>query len=506
MARLPADPLPLPPDRYPRLLRTMPKFPSAPALSAPKGFAICVVLVGAIKGIAWLIDPNVRLFMGDSGSYFHTALTGWIPPDRSFLYGWLIGATAIPTRSIDTLLLLQTTFGVLSSLLLYAWLAFGVRIRPTIAITVAALFALEPAQLFYERMMMAEATGFLAFALFFASMSAYVVRGHWHWIPVYAVFGVLAVALRISLMPVVLVLSLIAPFARAMGAHARGSRVQRIAVLATIEFTLAAVCTLYVHDYYKRWYGELAESAPGYTANAGIFRLALVAPLVEGRHFRNSGVSPEVLREVTIDYRDPRQREAQVWMEGGLYDVLRRHTHDPETAARKISIKAARDNPFGLVKLGLLTVADYFEPAISNYRLQDDTGRRGANPQMIDDLKKHLRYDATELHQANTPALRWFVLGSGWLTACLFLLAPLAVVALWRGWNAPRRELRVLLALASLGLVTGHVLFSHIVSFRYLHPLPWFVLANAAVLAALLREPRSINGRDETPSSANSHS
>lgn len=484
----------------------MPKFPSADALSARKGFAICLVLVAAIKGIAWLMDSNMRLFMGDSGSYFHTALTGWIPPDRSFLYGWLIGATAIPTRSIDTLLLLQTTFGVLSSLLLYAWLAFGVRIRPTIAITSAALFALEPAQLFYERMMMAEATGFLAFALFFTSMSAYVVRGHWPWIAVYAVFGVLVVALRISLLPVVLVLSLIAPFARAMGALARGRVVQRIMVFATLEFALAAGCTLYAHDYYKRWYGELAESAPGYTANAGIFRLALVAPLVEARHFANSGVSPDVLHEVTIDYRDPGQREAQVWMEGGLNDVLRQHTHDPETAARKISIKAARDNPLGLVQLGLLTVADYFEPAISNYRLQDDIGRRGPNPQMIDDLKQHLRYDALDLHQTSTPAVRWLVLGAGWLTACLFLLAPLAVVALWRGWNAPRRELRVLLALASIGLVTGHVLFSHIVSFRYLHPLPWFVLANAAVLTALLREPRSINGRDETPSSANSHS
>ena len=98
-------------------------------------------------------------------------------------------------------------------------------------------------------------------------------------------------------------------------------------------------------------------------------------------------------------------------------------------------------------------------------------------------MRQHLRYDATGLHDFHNRASAWFSAGAAWLVFCLFGLAPLALLALWLGWNAPRRELRVLLALVSIGLVAGHLLFSHIVSDRYLHPLPWFVLANAALLA-----------------------
>lgn len=487
--------------------RAMTNAPPVTSLSARQGLLICAALVLALKGLTLVVDPTMRLFMGDSGSYIHTALTGWIPPDRSFLYGWLIGATAVPTRSINTLLLLQSSFGALSAILLYAWLAFGARVRPALAIVAAALFALEPAQLFYERMVMAEAAGFLSFALFFVTVSAYVATGRPYWIALFAVLGVLAVALRISLLPVVLVLSLIVPSVRTLFAERRNPGRGRAALRFAFDLALALACTVYAHDYYKRWYGELAQSAPGYTANAGIFRLGLVAPLVEAKHFDKSGVSPDVLREVKLDYRDPRMREAQVWSADGLIDVLRRHSPDPDRVARKISIKAVRDNPLGLVRLGLLTVADYFDPEIAKYRLEDDLGRRGAHHGMIEDLKHHLRYDATGVHQANTPATRWFVLGSDWLTACLLILAPLSVAALWLGWNGPRRELRVVLALTSIGLVVGHVLFSHIVSYRYLHPLPWFVLANLALLPMALQHRRGLSrAASETPSGANSGS
>ena len=478
----------------------------APESLTFRGLLICVAVLLAIKA-AWLaLDTTVRVFLGDSGSYLHTALTGWIPPDRSFLYGWLIEASAIRMDSIHALLGVQTLFGIASGVLLYVWLVSGLKLRHRLALVCAALFALDPAQVFYERMMMAEATGLLAFLLFFCSLSAYVARGRWIFIPVYAAFGVLAVAFRINLLAVVLVLSLLAPLIRVWTAiRTEGSSTRRAVLLGGAQLLLAAICTVQAHGYYKRWYGELAQTAPGYTANTGIFRLALVAPLIEPHHFRNTGVSPKILDELKLDYRDRQQREGQIWLEGGLIDVLRRHTTEADRAARKISIRAAREHPVGLVQLGLATAADYFNPAIANPRLQDDIGRRPVPPDLVEPLREHLDYDASDLHLRDTPALQWFVLGSGWLTACLFGLVPLALLALWFGRKAPQPELRLLLALTSIGLVTGHVLFSHIVSFRYLHPLPWFVLANLAVLVAALQLRRPV-ARAGTPSSANSHS
>ena len=75
----------------------------------------------AIKLAGLLADPVLRFFMGDSGSYLHTALTGWRPPDRSYTYGLLVGATAIAAGSPWVLLGLQALFGVASALAL-AWL------------------------------------------------------------------------------------------------------------------------------------------------------------------------------------------------------------------------------------------------------------------------------------------------------------------------------------------------------------------------------------------------
>jgi hypothetical protein len=486
------------PSRSPRehaLKATIPR-PASPlsptAAQARRGLVNAFAIVVSIK-LAWLVaDPSLRFFLGDSGSYFHTAITGWIPPDRSFLYGWLIADTALPAQSAATLVTLQAVFGIAVAMLLYAWLAFGARVRLPVAYAAAALLATEPAQIFYERMMMAEAASLLAFAMFFVCLSLYVASGRWRWIVSYAAFGVLAVGLRISFLPVVLVASLIAPAVRSLCVREPDRGRPLLAWLRLgLHMAIALACTMYAHGAYKRWYGELSQTPAAYTAMAGVFRLGLVAPLVRPEHFRNTGVSPDALDLVTLPLDDPRNREMQVWSAGGLVDVLRKQPGDLETTARKISIRAARSDPFALVRMGFANVADYFDPEVAGPRMEDDLARRPIHPTMIGDLRRHLRYDATGLHQHLTPALRLFEGSGPWLVFCLLGLVPLALAALWLGWNAPRREVRVLLALVSIGLVAGHVLFSHIVSYRYLHPLPWFVLANAALLAQAIYERKT---------------
>ena len=54
-------------------------------------------------------------------------------------------------------------------------------------------------------------------------------------------------------------------------------------------------------------------------------------------------------------------------------------------------------------------------------------------------------------------------------------------------WRTPARAVVAVLCLASLGLVAGHLLFAHIASLRYLHPMPWFVLANLALVGEAWR-------------------
>ncbi len=49
----------------------------------------CLLILG-LKFFLLALDPSPRLFMGDSGSYLWTALTGWIPDDRSYFYGYIV--------------------------------------------------------------------------------------------------------------------------------------------------------------------------------------------------------------------------------------------------------------------------------------------------------------------------------------------------------------------------------------------------------------------------------
>ena len=58
------------------------------------------VLAGKATWLA--IDAAPAVFLGDSESYLATALEGWIPPDRSFAYGYVLRPLAVWTGSLWT--------------------------------------------------------------------------------------------------------------------------------------------------------------------------------------------------------------------------------------------------------------------------------------------------------------------------------------------------------------------------------------------------------------------
>jgi phosphoglycerol transferase MdoB-like AlkP superfamily enzyme len=62
--------------------------------------------------------------------------------------------------------------------------------------------------------------------------------------------------------------------------------------------------------------------------------------------------------------------------------------------------------------------------------------------------------------------------------ACLFVLPVLSVLNVAAHWHTPRRGQAVLAGLFGIGLVLAHVLFVNVAFYRYLHPLPFFVLLN----------------------------
>ncbi|PYL78342.1 MAG: hypothetical protein DMF26_00970 [Verrucomicrobia bacterium] len=64
---------------------------SAGFRAANSWWAFCVVVFVTKLLLLWL-DPTPKLFMGDSGAYIWTALTGWIPSDdRTSTGTWYVG-------------------------------------------------------------------------------------------------------------------------------------------------------------------------------------------------------------------------------------------------------------------------------------------------------------------------------------------------------------------------------------------------------------------------------
>lgn len=435
-------------------------------------------------------DATLRLFMGDSGSYLHAAITGWTPPDRSFTYGWVVRATALWLASPLALLAAQALAGIGTCLLLAHMLRRRFEARPWLVAVAALLLALEPAQLLYERMVMAESAGTLALVACVALLATYASGARLRWMAAASVAGIVAVSLRFSLLPVVLGLMATVPVVAVL--CSRGRWPQPVRLLLHLGF--AVLATLATHGAYMQHYGTRLGSEPTYLPARGQMRIGLVAPLVRPAHFEGTGVPASVLSEVKLALDDPTQREGHVWSADGLYGVLSRHAADPQAVARKITSRALRDQPFQLLVLGTGNALDYLDHDARTYRINDDLGRRPPDDGLLAALREHMGYDATGVAGSDSLATRWFSAGAPWLIACYYLLAPLALVMLALCWRGQARAAAGVLCLASLGLVAGQLLFSHVPSLRYLHPMPWFALANLAVIAEMLLRRRADQG------------
>lgn len=447
------------------------------------GLALALLKLAGI-----LVDPQIRLFLGDSSSYLFAARSeDWLPPDRSFTYPMLLEALVRPTGSLHALLYWQSLVGIVVALLLASVLRLRFGLPGALVFGAACVFALEPAQLFYERMVLAEAFGMLALAAFFACASAYLVKGRVAWLVLAIVFGLGTVTLRMNFLPVVIVISLGLPLLFLVD---RERRLRLPAVL--LHCVLAGVCFWATHGEYRSHVGTLFDRPPGYIGQAGFMRMGLVAPLIKPAHFERVGLPADFAARLAFDLADPRTRPSQLWSPGGLADALAKAGRDVDATCRKLSAYALRDDPLGVVRLGVRTLGGYFDPEGAKLRLTKDLGRDPMPypPNVVESVGTHWAYDLVGVAERWTPVSRAFEHGSRWLVACLFLLVPIALANVLLHWSGPRRLQALLAALFACGLVATEVLFSSIASYRYLHSLPFFMFVNALPLGVALWKRR----------------
>ena len=428
----------------------------------------------AIKSALLLADPTTRLYLGDSAAYLYGAMdNGRLPDDRSFTYSLVLRALVRPFDNLAVLPWWQGLAGALIAYLLFQLLtrSFGVP-RPW-AFGAACLLALEPAQLYYERMVLAETFGLLAFVLFFAAAAAYLASRRLFWLPVAAALALVAVSFRLNYLPIALVISLALPLLGRL-------RLSHVAV--------AVVAVVACHSAYCVWVGHIFRAPPGYLGRAGFMQLGLVLPLVTSEHLTRVGLPPDLEQYLSFPLSDPHARMAHLWQPGGLIRELRRRGVDVEQVARPLSRMAVLDHPLGVVRLGLFTIADYFRSDVAQHAIDDDLGRRVIPPEILWSLREDWGYDATDLHARDTLISRYFAAGTWWYVGCFFALPVIAVLNVFAQWRTAYRAQALLAGLFGLGLVAAHILFVPVALYRYFHPLAFFVLLTAVPL--LVRNAR----------------
>ena len=126
------------------------------ASPAANAWWLFCVLVLAIKLLLLWLDPTPKLFMGDSGSYIWTALTGWIPRDRSYFYGYLVRWLAVWPHSFTPLLVVQALASGATAIVFALICSRFFEMSNRLSFLFGLLCALDPCQLVWERYVMTE--------------------------------------------------------------------------------------------------------------------------------------------------------------------------------------------------------------------------------------------------------------------------------------------------------------------------------------------------------------
>jgi hypothetical protein len=428
---------------------------SGPAFAFWAGLAIVVL---ALKLIGLLLDPQPAFFLGDSASYLHTALTGWVPTDRSYWYGVVVASIVGSTQSLMPLVIAQSIAGAATALLAAWWSHLVFRPGRFVLCVVAVACALEPSQLLLERYVLTESFSLFALALQLVAATHVIVRGRWYWMPLVVLAGVAVIALRPSLGPVVVAVCACAP------------------PLACAAGTMRAAAALLV----QAGTVILVAVTPHIAANVytGTFLLAAWSPLLAPSDLGDAALERRVLEGLDLTNPDLFTRESSLWHPDGLVKRLTREIPDTEEldrVARQAALAIATRDPLGVAAIAWRTYASVWNRHQRSRLMRWDVGQQPLDAEFRARLAASFRLVVDERPQP-TPISRYYLKVGSW-AAVAYLLAPILLLAVSIRRSPPQRGALMLMALASALILASIAFLATLPVVRYLQPIGWMVIA-----------------------------
>jgi len=448
--------------------------------------------VFGLKVLFYFLDPNPGFFLGDSASYIFSAVSGWVPPDRSYVYGYFIRFASLGNQSLDALVITQVVLsGITCMILAFILLRFA-RVAAVFAALAALLCAVEPTQLLEERFAMAEASSLFVFALFLLSVLYYAGHRRLWLLPLSAAIGVLAVSLRTEYLPVTLGLGLLAVLAggwwRSGDGSVLGRRLIRMAVHLAVHLTL----------YSAVFFGLLAlEESRRVNTDSGFFLAMAWSPLLADQSLpRDDRLNAIIAANQCGLGWDSRSRN--MWSPNCLKSQIHQQFPDYHQAndyARGLAGAVLWHQPMGVLGLGFKTWQALWSEAPSLRALQSERGVRKVPDDFINLVKTNYGLDVTGWDSRETLVGNYFESMGDWYR--WVALSPLLLL-LW--WLLTWRRLHpysLLLSATAMMLLISVTLPVVIVMVRFYHPIAWLSFFGLAGMMDWLWRLRALFGKGE---------
>ncbi|MCU0597651.1 MAG: hypothetical protein MUE70_00145 [Desulfobacterales bacterium] len=448
-------------------------------------FSFFTMMLVSQGWLLWL-DHHPMFFLGDSGSYIWSAVSGNPPTDRSFLYGYFIRLVAVSAQTLTTIVIVQTFLTCVVSGVMAHLLIRYFQVRTWIAFAFAFLTAIEPLQLLYARYIMTESLALTMFVFYVWAALHYLENPQIRWFIVIQCLATLMIAIRFAFIPLVWICAFAIPLltiptiTNGFKTEDPNPLLQAIGHLAVSVFVLFAFTSAY-----KQYHGYLQHKPPAYSYDGGFFALAYIIPIVDLNDFPDEDIGKKILCSVKFSTKDRRVRGSHRWEKGGVVDLLQKIEPNrirADAIARSTVIRAISRKPLAFLKLGGQTLMDYLNPSYLQSSMENDMGVAALDDGLYDLIKKHFRYpgDQSSAFDLNTPTGRYFLSSGNWLQFLLFMPLWWCLLILF-AHDVEERRKSLLIGLISF-ICIGVVLFLvERPTPRYLHPCSWFFFLAAGI-------------------------
>ena len=469
---------------------------SGPTLftSESNWWLFCLGIV-VLKFLLLAVDSAPKLYLGDSISYIWTALTGWIPEDRSYFYGFVIRGLSVWTHSLTPLLIVQAALGAVIAIVLTRICRTSFGLSERLSYLFGFLCAIDPLQLLWERYVMTETFSLFFYALFLQQSFDYLQRRRITNLVLIQFLSIMAVGFRVvyllSGQIAAVALPLIAFISQSPAPPPPSGPFARLQFLKRPilwQHLAVSVCAMVLFDQsYKHAYGFVAHREPAYLYQSGYFLLTSWAPALQPQDATDPRLAKIIEQGNEYGLRDLDLRDSQRFRSGRLIDRWRRVEPDRrktnEIAART-ALNAFRRDPATVIGLAAKTYFLFYNVNNMKRFLTYELGAGTLQPSHVALLAERFHWTGpADIAAEPMTVTRWYYVAA-WPYYFLPLLSPLFAAALLV--FARNKALAWFLCIQTIVMFGVITLLSMFPIMRYFQSLSLLALLNVALVVKSL--------------------